>query len=332
MNLLSLNFKLVQLKDMYQDIRNSYSKIKSHIAKTPLVFAPKLSQLINGRVYLKLENQQKSGSFKLRGVMNKMLSLPPSAFQKKFVAVSTGNHAAAFAYAAKQFKIDGEIFLPETVTSSKLKALQSYGLPLKLYGSNSLETEIHASAYAREHDYVLIHPYNDPEIVKGQGTIALELCEQLEDFDTVLVPVGGGGLISGVSAYLQEAKPEVKVVGCQPLHSPEMYESIKAGKIIEMENQPTLSDATAGGIEPGAITFDICRQYVDDFDLLNEADIRKAILFLLEHHHLLIEGGAALSVATLLKKPTAFTGKTVIGVLTGKKLSMAKLKEIMADY
>lgn len=317
---------------MYQDICSTYAKIKSYISQTPLVYAPRLSEWINGTVYLKLENQQKSGSFKLRGVMSKMLSLPPAAFQKKFVAVSTGNHAAAFAYAAKHFGVEGEVFLPKTVTPSKFKALQTYGLPLRLYGNSSLETELYASNYARENDLVLVHPYNDPAIVAGQGTVALELCEQLDHFDAVLVPIGGGGLVSGIAAYLHEAKPEAEVIGCQPLHSPEMYESVKAGKIIEMDNQPTLSDATAGGIEPGAITFAICAQHVQKYDLLTEAEIQKAILFLLEHHHLLIEGGAALSVATLLKDPALFAGKTVIGVLTGKKLSMAKLKEIMAAY
>ena len=317
---------------MHQLIQDTYSKIRSHITQTPLIESPILSRLINGRVYLKLENQQLSGSFKLRGVMSKMLSLPKEDFQKKFVAVSTGNHAAAFAYAAKNFDLDGEIFLPETVAPSKLQALQIYGLPLKLYGSNSLETEIYASAYARENDYVLVHPYNDEAIVAGQGTVAIELCNQMDHFDTVLIPVGGGGLISGVSAYLNHERADVKVIGCQPLNSPEMYESIKAGKIIEMESKPTLSDATAGGIEPGSVTFDLCQQYVQQYDILTEDEIRKAILFLLEHHHLLIEGGAALAVASLLKQPKQYQGQTVIGVLTGKKLSMMKLKEIMATY
>lgn len=317
---------------MYNTIEATYTKIKTHICSTPLLHSPLLSELTGAQVYLKLENQQLSGSFKLRGVMSKMLSLPPSAFQKKFVAVSTGNHAAAFAYAAKKFKIEGEIFLPETVATSKLQALKSYGLPLKLYGTNSLETEIYASQYAQEHDYVLIHPYNDPAIVAGQGTVALELCNQMDQFDSVLVPVGGGGLISGMSAYLHTARPNCKVIGCQPLHSPEMYESMKAGKIIEMESRPTLSDATAGGIEPGAVTFDFCQKYVQEYEILTEKEIQHAILFLLEHHHLLIEGGAALSVAALLKQGKVYEGQTVVGVLTGKKLSMLKLKEIMAQY
>ncbi|MEM8909606.1 MAG: pyridoxal-phosphate dependent enzyme [Bacteroidota bacterium] len=317
---------------MHQTIEQAYQTIRAYIGTTSLVFSPKLSELTGAKVWLKLENEQRSGSFKLRGVMNKILSMPRTKWQKKFVAVSTGNHAAAFAYAARHFELEGEIFLPETVTRSKWQALKNYGLPLKRYGKNSLETELYASNYARENDYVLIHPYNDLAIVAGQGTVALELCEQLDQFDAVLVPVGGGGLISGISSYLHHARPQTKVIACQPLHSPEMYESVKAGKIIEMENLPTLSDATAGGIEPGAVTFDFCQQYVQDYELLSEAEIRQGILFLLEHHHLLIEGGAALSVAALLKNGNLYAGQTIVGVLTGKKLSMEKLKTIMADY
>lgn len=315
---------------MIQETQDTYSKISPYIYKTPVEHSVALSQLINGNVHLKLECQQKSGSFKLRGALSKILSVPKSEWNKKFVAVSTGNHAAGFAYAAKKFNLNGEIFLPETVAKPKLEALKAYGIPLKFFGTNSLETEIHASQYARENDCIMVHPYNDEAIVRGQGTIGLELTEQLEKIDIVLVPVGGGGLISGIASYLKSVNPNIEIIGCQPAHSPEMYESIKAGKIITMENKPTLSDATAGGMEPDSITFEYCQKYVDDYIILSEEEIKKGILFLLEKQYLLAEGSSSMPAAAIMKMPKRFEGKNVVCLVTGKKISFEILKKILS--
>ncbi len=316
---------------MQKTITEAYARIKTHVRRTPLEHSLLLSQMTGANVYLKLENWQLTGSFKLRGAMNKILST--SEFDrdhKTFVAASTGNHAAAFAYAVKKLGLKGEIFLPEIVSSTKLEFIKSFGVPCKLHGQDSLETEIYTRKYAEENSCILVHPYNDETIIAGQGTIGLEIAKDLPKVDAVFVPVGGGGLVSGIAGYLKSVKPKVQIIGCQPAQSPEMAVSIEQGGIIsELISKPTLSDGTAGGIESEAITFEYCRQWVDRFELLSEKEIADALLWLLKNRQMMVEGAAGLALATLLREKEQWAGKNVVLIVCGRRLSFEKLKKVV---
>ncbi|MCD6379672.1 pyridoxal-phosphate dependent enzyme, partial [bacterium] len=209
--------------------------------------------------------------------------------------------------------------------------LRRYGADIEFFGNDCLHAETRAREAARETGRIFISPYNDPKIIGGQGTVAMEIEEQTDGIkiDSVLAPVGGGGLISGIGGYLKETSEKIEIIGCQPIQSAVMAKSLKAGKILEMESKPTISDATAGGIETGSITFDICKEYVDKFILVSEREIKEAISLILRRHFMLIEGAAALTVASFLKEIEQFKGKNTILILSGAKLDLNQLKDII---
>jgi threonine dehydratase len=305
-------------------------RIRPHIRQTPLEHSPFLSRLTGGDVHLKLENIQITGSFKLRGSVNKLLSLSDDQRERGIVTASTGNHAAAVAHLLGRFGWPGTIYVSHETASAKVDRLQLMGAPLEFVSDDCLETELHARRTAQQTGRVFVSPYNDIDIIAGQGTIGLELERQLEDIDAVVVPVGGGGLIAGIAEYLKASHPGVTIVGCQPENSAVMYESVKAGEIVERESLPTLSDGTAGGIEPGAMTLQMCRDLVDDFILVSEPEIRGAIRTTIEKHGLLVEGAAALSVAALVKSAHRFDGKRVVLILSGSKISLDTLRAVLS--
>jgi threonine dehydratase len=324
--LLEKNNKL----DLGKEAFTAEQRIRTFIWPTPLEYSPYLSKIGNCNVFLKLENMQRSGSFKFRGAANHVLSLNPEEVKRGMMTSSTGNHGAAFAEILEILNYKGTICLPENASPGKLRALKHYNnVRLKFYGTDCQETENYARETARVENNVYIPPYNHPKIIAGQATIALEIMKQIDKFDAVLVPVGGGGLMSGVAGFLKSVNRLIQCVGCLPQNSPVMYESVKAGRIVDIESLPTLSDATAGGLESGAITFDICREYVDQFLLISEEEIASSIKLILQHHYMLIEGGAALPVAAFLKSKEQYEGKTVILIITGKKITLDKLKEII---
>jgi len=312
------------------EVLKAEKRIRKYIRKTPLEYSPFLSQICNCSVYLKLESEQLTGSFKIRGAMNKLLSLSKVQRQRGIVTASTGNHALAVAYGLQKLNIKGDIYLPENVAKSKIEALKYYNAPVKFYGTDCVETEIHARQEAEKKGLVFVSPYNEPQIIGGQGTIGIEILKQLPITTSIFVPVGGGGLISGIAGYIKSSSvPGIKIFGCLPTSSPVMSESIKAGRIIEMETGETLSDATAGGIEPGSITFDICKEYVDDYFLVTEKEIEEAIYLILEKHHKVFEGASALTVAALLKNKEKFKGKNVVLVISGSNISIERLKGVL---
>ena len=301
-------------------------RIRTFIKETPLDYSPYLSRIGRCNVYLKLENLQLTGSFKIRGAMNKILS---SKNQQEFVTASSGNHGIAVAYTLNKLNMKGSIYLPEYTSKSKSEAIKEYDIDISYFGEDCVQTENYAKEKAKEKNLEYISPYNDLKIVSGQATIGLELENQLDSIDSVLVPVGGGGLISGIAGYLKTVNKDIQIIGCQPRNSSVMFESIKAGHIVEMESKDTISDGTAGGIEENSITFDICQKYVDDFIIVGETEIKKGILLALEKHSLLVEGAAALSIASFINRKDEFQGKNVVLLLSGSRISLAKLKEIM---
>ncbi len=316
--------------DIKNEVLTAGKRIRQYVKETPLDYSMALSHETKVNVFLKCENLQHTGSFKVRGAINKLLSLTPSQREQGIVTASSGNHGAAVAFGLNKLNMNGIIFVPENASSTKIDNIRNYTKDLKFYGTDCMQTELHALEYAQQHNMIYISPYNDFQVIAGQGTIGLEVVNQLDTIDAVFVVIGGGGLISGIGGYLKSVNPNIKIIGCLPENSPVMFESIKAGAIIDMETEPTLSDATAGGIEPEAITFDLCRQYVDEYILVSEEEIKNAIISMIKTQHLLIEGASGVALAALVKSSKKFQSKNAVVVLSGANISLETLKSILA--
>jgi len=314
---------------LFQEILLAEKRIRGHIRETPAEYSAYLSQLEQCRVYLKCENLQLTGSFKLRGAVNKILSLSEEEKNRGLMTASSGNHGAAFSWALKRFDLEGTIVIPEITAQTKIDALLLYGADIIKHGGDCIEAERFGRKTAEEQGLTYIPPYNDPRIIGGQGTIGIELTRQVPEIDCVLVPVGGGGLIAGIAGFLKEENHAIEIIGCQPENSAVMYHSLKAGKILDLESEPTISDGSAGGIEQDSITFPICQELVDDFILVSEDEIKSALKLILSKHHMLVEGSAVLSVAAFMKRPSRFRGKNVVLILSGSKISLETLKDIL---
>ncbi len=313
---------------LFRESRSALKRIDPFIRKTPLEYSSWLSRKTGGQVYLKLENLQVTGSFKIRGAANRMLTLSDGERRKGIVTASSGNHGAAVAFMLERLGMKGTIYLPRTVARSKADFLQAQGADIVFFGKDCIEAERKAKEDAARQDRVYISPYNDMRIVAGQGTLGFELLD-LPEFDFLLSPVGGGGLISGAGSVLRSKRPLVQIIGCQPRNSAVMAHSVKAGRILDMASRPTLSDGTAGGIEQGAVTFGICQKVVDRFILVSEKEIKNAVRFFIGVHAMLVEGSGALTAAALIREKVLFRGKTVVLIVSGSRLGFETLKRIM---
>ena len=305
------------------------NRIAPHIRETPLDHSPFFSELTGANVFLKLENLQFTGSFKLRGAFNKLLSLTPEQRAAGCVAASSGNHGAAVAFAMSKLGTKGVIFVPEGTSTTKAEAIKRAGGEVRFFGTDGLDTEMHAREYAAENGMCYLSPYNDEDIVAGQGTCGVEIAKQLPQADAIFAAVGGGGLISGVGSFLKSVNPTMAVVACQPAASAVMTESVKAGEILELPSQPTLSDGTAGGIEADAITFDLCRAVTDDYVVVSEDQIAEAMRQFIDAHHMLLEGAAGVALAGLRLRADSYQGKNVVVIICGGNISRETLKEVI---
>ena len=305
------------------------NRIAPHIRETPLDHSPFFSELTGANVFLKLENLQFTGSFKLRGAFNKLLSLTPEQRAAGCVAASSGNHGAAVAFAMSKLGTKGVIFVPEGPSTTKVEAIKRAGGEVRFFGTDGLDTEMHAREYAAENGMCYLSPYNDEDIVAGQGTCGVEIAKQLPQADAIFAAVGGGGLISGVGSFLKSVNPTMAVVACQPAASAVMTESVKAGEILELPSQPTLSDGTAGGIEADAITFDLCRAVTDDYVVVSEDQIAEAMRQFIDAHHMLLEGAAGVALAGLRLRADSYQGKNVVVIICGGNISRETLKEVI---
>jgi len=312
-----------------EEVLSASKRIQPYIRQTPLENSPFLSDTADCNAFLKLENRQYTGSFKVRGAINKLLSLNPGQKERGVIAASTGNHGLAVAFGLSRLGMHGTIFLPENVSPQKLDRLRRHPFDIELHGVDCEATEHYARRIAEKQGRVYISPYNDPAVVGGQGTIATELLRQRDGLDAVLVSVGGGGLISGIAGYIKASGKTIEIIGCLPRNSPAMYDAVSAGHIVNSEIRPTISDGTAGGLEAGSVTFDLCKQYVDDWVLVTEEEIHGAMRMVFKAHKLVIEGAAGVSVASLLKIKKKFKGKTVAVVICGGNVDMKIFQKIV---
>ena len=314
----------MQLLDLYA----ARNRIGHLIRDTPLEFSQFLSDMCGGEAWLKLENQQLNGSFKARGALNKILQLSDEERSRGIVTASSGNHAQGVGYAARMLGIDANIVVPGNTPSVKIEAIRSFGVELVIHGEEYMDAERLAREMEKEKGMTFVSPYNDLEVIAGQGTIGLEMMETMPDLETVLVPVGGGGLISGVGRALKGINNAVEVIGVQSVASPVMSESIKRRRIVDMELENSVAEALHGGIEEGSVTFDMCRKYVDDFILVQEKTIVKAIAELLSQQHQIVEGAGAVGVAAIMEDPEMFRGRKAGVVISGANIDEELLSQV----
>jgi threonine dehydratase len=307
------------------------TRIAGVICETPLKRSPEFSDATAAEVFFKLENQQHTGSFKLRGAANCLMNLSVEQRDKGCVAASSGNHGAAVAYAMRTLETIGVIFVPEQTSSAKVDAIRRYGGEVRFIGSDGLDTEQHAREYATLHGMYYVSPYNDSAVIAGQGTCGIEIVGQLPDVDAVFVAVGGGGLISGVASVLKTHNRDVRVFGCQPEASAVMARSMAAGRILDLPSEQTLSDGTAGGIEADAITFELCRELVDEFILVSEQQIAAAMRQYIQAEQHQIEGAAGVAIAGLLSQKKSLQGKKVVVIICGGNISRQTLDSVVKN-
>ncbi len=322
-----------QLMDLnlIKKIEEADKTIRPSVLKTPLMESLYFNEITGSQVFFKLESEQVTGSFKIRGATNKVRLLTEEEKQRGVITASTGNHGQALAKAAKDAGVKCVVFVPKNADPAKVEAIKRYGSEIELFGESSSDTIIHGQAkkVAKERNMTWVSPYNDIDIIAGQGTIAVEVLDQLYNPDAIFVTIGGGGLISGIGSYLRAKSSHTKVIGCLPENSAEMYESIQSGQFVDSHNRDTLSDGSGGGFEEGSITYDICKQVVDDFILVSETEIKQSIKMMIDVHHKIIEGAAGVTLASFLKQKEQYVGKKIVLLMCGANIATAKLKEIL---
>ncbi len=306
-------------------------RIDGIIVETPLVHSAALSEATGADVWLKLENLQHTGSFKLRGASNRLLTLTPEQRAAGCVTASSGNHGAGVAYAMRELGMRGIIFVPEQTSSAKLAAIEALGAEVHHFGSDGLDTEQHAREFAAAEGLCYVSPYNDAEVIAGQGTCGVELVRRLPGIDAAFIAVGGGGLLSGVGSVLRRHNDDVRLFACQPEASAVMCKSVAAGRVLDLPSEPTLSDGTAGGVEADSITFAYCAELADQFVLVGEAEIAAAMRAYHAAHDDVIEGSAGVAVAALLRMAEAVQGLQVAVVICGGNVSRDVLDAVMRN-
>ncbi len=289
--------------------------------QTLLEHNSRLSELTGMQVFLKHEQMQHTGSFKYRGALNCMLSLTQQERDAGVITASSGNHGMACAMAAKAASVPLTVFVPHSASELKLNKIRRLGAVVKVVDGDCLVAETQAREEASQQQKIYISPYNNHAVMAGQGTIGAELVHQHSKLDAVFIAVGGGGLIGGIGAYLKTIQPHTRIIGCWPKNSPAMANCLDAGKVIHVDESPTLSDGTAGNVEEGAITFDVCEQVIDDKVLVTEAAIKEQMVNLMKYEQLIIEGAAAVAIAGAISYAHHFEGKNVAIVLCGRNVS-----------
>ncbi|OCL81719.1 L-threonine dehydratase catabolic TdcB [Arcobacter porcinus] len=310
------------------DIKDAKKRLENTISKTPLMKAPILSKEKNAQVYLKEDNLQITGSFKLRGAFNKVAMLDDKKREAGVVAASAGNHAQGLAFAAQYFGCEATIFMPEATPLTKVSGVRSYGANVVLTGENFDEAYASAIQFAKEKSKEFVHPFADDEVIAGQGTIALEILENIEDIDEIVVPIGGGGLIAGIAIAAKSINPNIKITGVVASGARGMKDSFEARMPIDSSSVRTIADGIAvRDVTPKLL--DIILEYVDEIVEVSDNETANAILFLLEKHKLMVEGAGAVSVAAIMHDKINVSGKKVCAVVSGGNIDVTMLSLII---
>jgi threonine dehydratase len=309
-------------------ITEAGAKFYGLVQRTPVVLIEDEPWFDGVRAFLKLEHLQRTGSFKLRGATNRVFSLSEAEAARGVVTSSTGNHALGVATAARHHGIDAEVFVSSQVSAKKVRHIEDCGARICKSGDNPLGAELAARAAATASRRTYISPYNDPFVIAGQGTIGMELVQQVDSLDAIYVAVGGGGLIGGLGAFVKSVSPSTEIVGCWPENSRVMYECLRAGRVIEFPEQPTLSESTAGGVEPGSVTFELCKRVIDHRVLVSETEILEAMHWA-HQRGWMVEGAAGVAIAAFFKEVPRQKGKSVVIISCGGNTSEEVMSRLM---
>ncbi|WP_430540279.1 threonine/serine dehydratase [Pseudomonas entomophila] len=315
------------LDSLHHAITDAHHALRPQVAVTPLSHSPGLSALTGCEVYLKCEHLQHTGSFKFRGASNKLRLLDPRQRSRGVITASSGNHGQGLALAGRLLGVPVTVYVSSDASPYKITAMRALGAEVVTLDCDPLSVELEAARQARCQDKPFVSPYNDPQIIAGQGTIGLELYEQQPDLDAVFVATGGGGMISGIGAALRGLAPQVELVGCWPANAPTLQRSLQVGKIIDVEEAPTLSDGTAGGVEPRSITFPLCQRLVRRTVLVDEDAIKAAMRVVAASERWIIEGAAGVAMAGMQALANEYQGKKVAVVLCGRNIALDKYLE-----
>ncbi len=309
------------------EIKKVHELLKPYLVWTPLISTVTFSELTGTNIFFKLENMQKTGSFKPRGALNKTLKVLREKKIKGLVAASGGNHAQGVAYAAQKLGLKSILVMFEGVPDCKISACKSYGASVVIHGTELQHALDRSFELQKELGYEHIHAFNDIDIVAGQGTVALEIVKDLPEVDTIICSIGGGGLVSGIAAVIKQIKKDVMVFGVETVGADSMYQSFKSGKIVPLPKITSFAEGLSA-CRVGDITFNLTKQYVDDIFTISDEKTKDAILMLLERQKLLVEPSAACTVAALLEKKIP-VGKNTVVVLSGGNLDLSRLKTFL---
>ena len=300
--------------------------LKNVLLPTPLIYSPIFSEESGNNIYIKPENLQKTGAFKIRGAYNKMLKLTEAEKQRGIIASSAGNHAQGVAYAARELGIKAVIVMPKTTPLIKVQSTKKYGAEVVLYGDVYDDAYQKAKELEEKEGYVFVHPFNDPDVLEGQGTIALEILEQLPQTDVIVVPIGGGGLISGIACAAKQIKPEIKIVGVEPSGAASATEALKKNKLVTLPEANTIADGTAVK-RIGELNFEYIKKYVDEVVTVDDYELTEAFLLLTEKHKIIAENSGVLPLAAL--KKLTDRNKNVVPVVSGGNIDVLMISSMI---
>ncbi len=312
----------------FDDVKNAHMVLKNVVHRTPLEFSRTFSTMTDVQVYMKLENLQKTGSFKIRGAYNTIYHLSNDDKKRGVVCASAGNHAQGVAYAATLLGVKSTVFMPIYTPPVKIIATKSYGAEVVLEGATYDDAAQAALKYSEEKKMVFVHAFNNESVIAGQGTIGLEIYDDLPDVDVVLVPIGGGGLISGIAVALKKLKPNVKIIGVEAEGAQSMKQSLEQNKIVPLKSVATIADGIAVKT-PKELTFSLAKQYVDEVVTVNDDEIANALYLLLQRSKLVVEPAGAVSLAALLSKKISYPKKNVVAVLSGGNANLSLLEQVI---
>jgi threonine dehydratase len=314
----------------YSEIIKANSKIKKYKVPTFLQFSKTFSRMSSNNIYLKPENLQVTGSYKIGGALNVIMNLTENQRKKGVITTSSGNWAQAVAYASRIFKVKSVIVMQRDASKTKIMATKGYGAEVVLYGEKEKDLMEKAMSIAKSEDLTFLDCYEDENLIIGNGCIGLDIIEDKPDTDVIFCPVGGGAFIAGVAIAVKAIKPEVKIIGVQPKGANSMFLSLKKNKLVEIEKANTIADGLATEF-PGARPFEIARKYVDEVVLVSDEDIKKAMVLLLERAKLLVEPSGAASFAAIISRQLSFKDKEVVAILSGGNIDLDKLTSILKE-